>query len=46
MFESGILEETEAAEQQYGIGKTAAQLPDIKSLLHSSGGKLQSKRLS
>jgi tRNA dimethylallyltransferase len=40
MFESGILEETEAAEQQYGIGKTAAQAAGYKESLAFIRGEI------
>ena len=40
MFESGILEETEAAEQQYGIGKTAGQAAGYKESLAFIRGEI------
>ena len=40
MFESGILEETEAAEEQYGIGKTAAQAVGYKESLAFIRGEI------
>ena len=47
MFESGILEETEAAEKQYGIGTTAAQAAGYKeSLAYHPGGNQQSRKPS
>jgi len=40
MFESGILEETEAAEKQYGIGTTAAQAAGYKESLAYIRGEI------
>ena len=40
MFESGIIEETEAAEQQYGIGATAAQAAGYKESLAFIRGEI------
>ena len=40
MFECGILEETEAAEQQYGIGTTAAQAAGYKESLAFIRGEI------
>ena len=40
MFESGILEETEAAERKYGIGKTAGQAAGYKESLAFIRGEI------
>ena len=40
MFESGILEETEAAEEQYGFGTTAAQAAGYKESLACIRGEI------
>ena len=40
MFESGIIEETEAAEKHYGIGATAAQAAGYKESLAFIRGEI------